>query len=76
MTKPLALAYIRVSTADQAEEGASLAAQEAALRGEADRRGWDVEIVREEGKSAKSLQGRPALTEALARLDSGEARCT
>jgi len=74
MTKPLALAYVRVSTVDQAEEGASLAAQTAALTAEAERRGWAVEIVTEAGKSAKSLNGRPALAEALDRLDRGEAR--
>jgi len=71
--RPLALAYTRVSTADQAENGASLDAQEALLRDEAARRGWDVEVVREEGKSAKSITGRPLLTDALARLDAGEA---
>ena len=60
--RPLAIAYVRVSTADQAEHGASLDAQEAMLRDEAERRGWDVEIVREEGKSAKSITGRPLLT--------------
>jgi DNA invertase Pin-like site-specific DNA recombinase len=72
-TRPLALAYVRVSTDDQAENGASLAAQTLALTEEAERRGWDVEIVREEGKSAKSLN-RPALTEARARLARGEAQ--
>ena len=70
---PLALLYVRVSTTDQAEEGASLAAQEAALRADAERRGWRVEVVREEGRSAKSITGRPALLDALARLDKGEA---
>jgi len=73
MPRPLALAYCRVSTADQVESGASLAAQEAALRAEADRRGWNVEIVREEGKSAKSLR-RPALMTARSRLARGEAQ--
>jgi len=73
MTSPLALAYIRVSTVGQVEEGASLAAQEATLREEAARRGWKVEIVTEEGKSAKNLN-RPALQDALRRLDKGEAQ--
>ena len=41
-TRPLALAYIRVSTTDQAEHGASLEAQRAALAAEAERRGWTV----------------------------------
>lgn len=71
--RPLALAYCRVSTADQAEHGASLDAQEAMLREEAARRGWDVSIVREEGKSAKSIAGRPLLLDALRALDEGEA---
>lgn len=68
-----ALAYCRVSTLDQAEHGASLDAQEATLRAEAERRGWEIEIVREEGKSAKSIKGRPLLTDALDRLDKGQA---
>lgn len=72
MTAPLALAYVRVSTVDQAEEGASLDAQESALRAECEQRGWKVEIVREEGRSAKNLR-RPALQAALTRLDRGEA---
>jgi DNA invertase Pin-like site-specific DNA recombinase len=73
-TRPIrALAYTRVSTLDQAEHGASLDSQEAALREEADRRGWEVEVIREEGKSAKSIKGRPLLVEAVARLDRGQA---
>lgn len=72
-SKPLALAYVRVSTIEQAEQGASLAAQEASLVEAAERKGYRVEVVREEGKSGKSLRGRPALTSALARLEAGEA---
>jgi len=71
--RPLALAYARVSTDMQAEHGASLDAQETTLRAEADRRGWDVEIIREEGKSAATLTKRPKLLAALARLDRAEA---
>jgi DNA invertase Pin-like site-specific DNA recombinase len=74
MTKPLAIAYVRVSTADQAEHGASLDAQETALRDEATRRGWDIEIVREEGKSAKSMTNRPKLIETIKRLNRGDAQ--
>jgi len=72
-TRPLALGYVRVSTLDQAEEGASLDAQEGMLHAEAERRGWDIEIVREEGKSAKSITGRPLLLDALNRLDRAQA---
>ena len=71
--RPLALAYARVSTDMQAENGASLDAQEAALTAEAERRGWDVEIIREEGKSAATLTKRPKLLDALDRLDRGAA---
>ena len=52
--------------------GAGLDAQRAALQAEADRRGWVLEFVTEDGLSAKDLN-RPALTEALLRLDRGEA---
>lgn len=70
--RPLALAYIRVSTADQVDHGASLSAQREALVLEGVRRGWDIEIVADEGVSAKTLN-RPALQSALLRLDSGQA---
>lgn len=73
MTKPLALAYVRVSTTEQADAGASLAAQRAMLTAEADRRGWAVEIIEDAGKSGKSLKGRDGLVSALNRLDRGEA---
>ncbi|SDN51241.1 Site-specific DNA recombinase [Klenkia soli] len=43
-------------------------AQRAALRAEAERRGWDLELVEDAGYSAKDLN-RPALTDALERLD-------
>ena len=71
-TRPLVLAYIRVSTAEQVEQGASLDAQRAALTIEAEKRGWDVEIVADEGLSARTLN-RPGLQDALARLDAGAA---
>ena len=68
-----ALLYCRVSTDDQAENGASLDAQEQALAAEAIRRGYDFEVVREEGKSAKSIEGRDKLVEALELLDKHKA---
>jgi DNA invertase Pin-like site-specific DNA recombinase len=69
----LALAYVRVSTTEQADDGASLDAQRTLLAQEVERRGWDVEFVADEGYSAKSVEGRPGLTTALERLDAGEA---
>lgn len=71
-SRPLALAYVRVSTTEQATEGASVDAQRAALTMEAERRGWDCEIVADEGFSAKDLR-RPGLVSALERLDGGAA---
>ncbi|WP_380177011.1 recombinase family protein (plasmid) [Kineococcus sp. DHX-1] len=65
---PRVLAYLRVSTAEQADSGAGLDAQRAALQAEADRRGWALEYVEDAGYSAKDLN-RPALTGALARLN-------
>lgn len=64
-----ALLYVRVSTEEQVDKGASLEAQEQALAAEALRRGFDFEVVREEGKSAKSIQGRDELARALDLLD-------
>lgn len=68
-----ALLYVRVSTEEQADTGASLEAQEQALMIEAVRRGYDFEVVREEGKSAKSIEGRDRLVEALDLLDKHKA---
>jgi DNA invertase Pin-like site-specific DNA recombinase len=71
-TPPRALGYLRVSTGEQVNSGAGLDAQRAALEAEAARRGWALELIVEEGLSAKDLN-RPALTAALSRLDKGEA---
>lgn len=67
-----ALAYLRVSTAEQVDSGAGLAAQRAAIAAEADRQGWTVEYVIDAGLSGATL-ARPALTAALSRLDAGDA---
>ncbi len=67
------LGYIRVSTEEQASSGLGLAAQEAVLRAEAERRGWELEIVVDAGVSGATVVRRPALCAALARLARGEA---
>jgi DNA invertase Pin-like site-specific DNA recombinase len=67
-----ALGYLRVSTGGQVESGAGLDAQRAALVERAAREGWDLEVVADEGLSAKDMD-RPALLAALARLDAGDA---
>jgi DNA invertase Pin-like site-specific DNA recombinase len=63
---------MRVSTDSQVESGAGLDAQRTALTAEAERRGWDIEFVVDAGLSGKDMR-RPALLEALDRLDRGEA---
>jgi DNA invertase Pin-like site-specific DNA recombinase len=68
-----AVGYIRVSTDDQAESGAGLAAQRRTIQTECQRRGLTLlEIVEDAGFSAKTLD-RPGLTRALDQLACGEA---
>ena len=66
------LGYVRVSTSEQADSGAGVAAQRAAITAEADRRAWNVEFVEDAGYSAKNMR-RPGIREALGMLRRGEA---
>jgi DNA invertase Pin-like site-specific DNA recombinase len=67
------IAYLRGSTSEQADAGAGLEAQRAAIAAEAARRAWtDVQYVEDAGFSAKSMK-RPGLMSALARLREGHA---
>ena len=69
-----ALLYARVSTAIQVTDGVSLDVQERQLVTAAEFHGFKtMELVREEGRSGKSISGRPALTRALQMLRSKEA---
>jgi len=69
-----AIGYIRVSTEEQAQSGLGLADQEAKIRDEAERRGYElVAIVSDAGYSAKNLK-RPSLIAALDELDAGNAQ--
>ncbi len=68
------LAYIRVSTTEQADSGLGLAAQRAAIQAEAERRGWNLlGIYEDAGASGKSVSNRPGLDSALSALRSGRA---
>jgi len=68
-----AITYLRVSTEEQAESGNGLGAQRATVAAAVEHRGWDlVAELADEGLSAKNLN-RPALLEALTRMDAGEA---
>jgi DNA invertase Pin-like site-specific DNA recombinase len=67
-----AIGYVRVSTDEQGESGAGLAAQRRAIRAEAKRRGWEITWV-EDTASGKSVKARGGLRRALAMLAAGEA---
>jgi len=74
MTQTIILGYIRVSTDKQTDSGAGLEGQRSYLKAEATHRGALLEIISEvEATSGKSTKKRPALMEALDRLDRGEA---
>lgn len=67
------LGYLRVSTEEQALEGAGLDAQRAAIESEAERRGWPpVRFIQDAGRSGKDTR-RPGLELALDLLAAGEA---
>jgi DNA invertase Pin-like site-specific DNA recombinase len=69
-----AVGYLRVSTLGQSESGAGLADQRQSIRCECERRGWTLaHVYSDEGASGRSIDGRPALVEALAALRAGEA---
>ncbi len=60
-----AVLYLRVSTEEQVDNF-SLSTQEDICRKEAEKRGYQVtEVFREEGRSAKSIIGRPVLIQLL-----------
>jgi DNA invertase Pin-like site-specific DNA recombinase len=70
-----AILYARVSTQIQVNDGVSLDVQERQLITAAGLAGFtEYELIREEGRSGKSITGRPALTAALKRLDTGDAQ--
>jgi DNA invertase Pin-like site-specific DNA recombinase len=66
-----AIGYIRVSTQEQAQSGLGLEAQVVAIRAEATRRGWDLEIIADEGESGSKVD-RPGLLIAKDKLARGE----
>lgn len=65
------LGYLRVSTDDQAENGASLDHQKRAIAAEVERRGWTVEFAGDTA-SAKTIRKRPGFERALEQLDAGD----
>jgi DNA invertase Pin-like site-specific DNA recombinase len=72
--REVALLYARVSTQLQVNDGQSLSVQERALRKAALAAGYKkTELMKEEGRSGKSITGRPVLRQCLDMLDKGEA---
>ncbi len=61
-----ALAYLRVSTEEQVTNGNGLDAQRLTVTAEAERRGWQVEVVADEGASGKHVKPRTAFLDQLA----------
>src|SRR4029078_7919590 len=60
-----AIIYLRVSTEEQVDNF-SLETQEDICRKEATKRGYEIiEVFREEGRSAKTISGRPVLISLL-----------
>jgi DNA invertase Pin-like site-specific DNA recombinase len=74
VSEGIAYCYARVSTQMQAEDGMSLGAQEKQLIAAAELAGYEAVILREEGRSGKSISGRPVLRQALEDLDTGKAK--
>jgi site-specific DNA recombinase len=68
----IAYCYARVSTQMQVEDGMSLGAQEKQLIAAAEAAGYTAVVLREEGRSGKSISGRPVLRDALEELDKGK----
>jgi len=68
-----AVGYLRVSTEEQAESGAGLAAQRSAIEAEALRRGWTLVSVEVDTGSGKRLSGRQGLSSALEAVSQGRA---
>ena len=67
------LAYVRVSTEEQADSRAGIEAQRSAILGEAKRRGWTIlSVVEDAGYSGKDMR-RPGVQEALSVLADGGA---
>lgn len=64
--------YLRVSTDEQAVQGASLDAQKHAISGECARRGWQLVDMSSDTASAGSMKRRPGLQRTLERLDAGD----
>ena len=74
MSNGIAYLYARVSTQMQVNDGISLDAQVKQMEYAALAADYEPVVLREEGRSGKSIQGRPVLRNALDDLDAGKAQ--
>ena len=74
MSNGIAYLYARVSTQIQVNDGISLDAQVRQMEYAALAADYEPVVLREEGRSGKSIQGRPVLRNALEDLDAGRAQ--
>lgn len=65
--------YLRVSTEEQGDSGAGLAAQRSAIESDVERRGWNVVELHTDIASGKSRSARPGLESALQTVRSKKA---
>ena len=72
MRDPIYIPYVRVSTANQEENGNGLRAQETAIRAEAERRTWRLAGIASDDRSGRTLD-RPGLRTALDSIAAGKA---
>lgn len=66
------IGYLRVSTREQADSGLGIASQRRTITEEAERRGWEVRWVTDDGYTARNLN-RPGYREAMRALKRREA---
>jgi DNA invertase Pin-like site-specific DNA recombinase len=71
-TETTVIGYLRVSTREQADSGLGLDAQRRAISDEAERRGWAVRWIVDDGYTARNLN-RPGYREAMRALKRREA---
>jgi DNA invertase Pin-like site-specific DNA recombinase len=67
------LGYVRVSTAEQADSGAGLEAQRAAIQSACQQRGWELVGIQEDAGFSAATLARPGLSKALSAVEAGEA---
>lgn len=67
------IGYVRVSTDEQADSGAGMEAQRAAIEHECTRRGWALERIEADTASGRSMTGRTGLARALESVETGKA---